>query len=294
MSQRTDLNPVEFNTDGAAKPALMPAKISNRARGTCVEARKTNGEVEILLYAEIGYFGIMAEDFKAMLDDAAGAPIVVKINSPGGDVFEAAAMFNDLLAYKNTVRVEIVGLAASAASFVAMAADEISMPDNAMMMIHRAFTFAGGNSDYLHVIADMTADVDHIIAKLYARRATDKAKDDSYFYSLMDKESWLTAEEAVAEGLADEVTEAVRITAKFDLSMFTNAPKGLGLTAREADKSPTKTDLERALRETGLSRAEARNVLKAGRATLAEQDTAGKERLTAALQNLLKTATEGV
>lgn len=294
MSLRNDLTQVDLAALGT-RPQAPAMSIFNRARGRKVEARDSKAGYEILIYDEIGYFGVSAIDVKTMLDDAAGRPVTLRINSPGGDVFDGFAIFNDLVAYPGEVTVEIVGLAASAASFIAMAGDQVVMAENSLMMIHRAWTCACGNTEFLHKMAEMTAEADQMMAGLYALHASDKAKDENHFLGLMSDETWLTPDEALAEGLIDSVGDQTKITARFDLSAFANVPKGLSLTDRQATAKPTKQDLVRALREAGLTRTDARTMLDAGQSAV-QSETGGDDSadFMAALQQLKEDAQKGV
>lgn len=148
-----------------------------------------------------------AATFKKSLDALGDVSTInLHINSPGGSVFEGVAIGNMLKQNKAQVHCFIDGLAASIASVIAMCGDTISMPKNAMLMIHNPQTGLWGNSADLRKAAD---DLDHInesMKQTYLSKAGDKIDMDT-LSSLMDAESWLSADEAVGYGLADEVLE---------------------------------------------------------------------------------------
>lgn len=180
---------------------------------------KANKEAEIWLYEEIGgWVGVsakkFADDLKALGDLT---KITLRINSPGGDVFDGNAIYNILKQHKARVEVFVDGLAASIASIVAMAGDEITIAENAMMMVHAPWTFAMGNADDLRKTIDMLDKVAETIVVTYARRTK---KDEQAIKDLMAAETWMTADEAIANGFADKTAEANQIAAHFDLSKF--------------------------------------------------------------------------
>ncbi|MDR3386918.1 MAG: Clp protease ClpP, partial [Rudaea sp.] len=111
---------------------------------------------EIRIYDEIGFWGTDAKTFISQFDEVAANAdeIVVAINSPGGDVFDAFAIYNALRRYAGRVTTRVDGVAASAASLVTMAGDRVVMPENAMLMIHNPWTVAAGTSADLRATAD--------------------------------------------------------------------------------------------------------------------------------------------
>lgn len=132
--------------------------------------------------------------------------INLHINSPGGSVFEGIAIYNMLKQNKAKINVYVDGLAASIASVIAMSGDAIFMPSNAMMMIHNPWTMAAGNANELRKQADDLDQITKSSVQTYLQKAGDKL-DEETLKQLMDDETWLTAQEAVDYGLADEVME---------------------------------------------------------------------------------------
>lgn len=193
-----------------------------------------DGNAEIFIYSDIGYdwwedkstAQLFAEELKNLGDVNS---IDLHINSNGGDVFDGQAIHSLIKNHKGFVTAYIDGLAASIATVIAMGADKVIMPKNAMMMIHNAWTGLYGNANDLRKMAD---DLDHIndtIVHTYLAKVKDKT-DEATIRDLMDKESWLNAEECLSLGLCDEVSEPVKMAAcltKEQAHKFKNAPKEL-------------------------------------------------------------------
>ncbi|MDX0897441.1 Clp protease ClpP [Sinorhizobium medicae] len=231
-----------------------------RAVGTKFDAKVENGGTVIDLYDEIGYWGTNARSFRARLKEASG-DITLRINSPGGDVFDGIAIYNDLLAYDGKVKIEVVGLAASIASIIAMAGDDITIADNAMFMVHNAWTIGVGNRHDFADVAGTLAKIDDALARTYAARTTTGIRA---IKQMMDDETWLTAKEAKEAGFATAIGSSADPKARFDLSVFASVPKSLVWDEDAASEAqPTKRDLERALtQDAGWSRSKARAALR--------------------------------
>ena len=160
---------------------------------------------ELLIYDEIGFWGIWAIDVAAALTTISG-PLHVRINSPGGDVFDGVAIYNLIADYPDQVTVTVDGLAASAASFIAMAGDTIRMNRASQMMIHDASGGCRGNAADMKAMAALLDMISGTIAGIYAGRAGGEV-DEWRERMLVDAGfgTWYTAEEAVEAGLADEL-----------------------------------------------------------------------------------------
>lgn len=169
--------------------------------------------VEISIYDEIGHYGVTAREFISELRQYAGQPISLSINSPGGSVFDALAIYNALRQHDGDVGVTVMGVAASAASLVAMAGDTITMPENAFMMVHNPLGVAMGNAEDMREVADLLDKLGDSIIGIYAARTS---LDHDGVKELLDAETWLTAADAAAYGFADAVTENKRIAASYD------------------------------------------------------------------------------
>lgn len=191
-------------------------------------------KAEIFIYSDIGYdfwdgkstAELFAEDLKSLGEVEF---IDIHINSKGGDVFDGQAIYSLLKQHRAKVTAYIDGLAASIASVIAMSADKVIMPENAMMMIHNAWTGIYGNANELRKMAD---DLDHIndsIVFTYLDKVDGKC-DESTIRELMDKESWLNAKQCLEYGLCDEISSPMKIAAKVGkeyLNKFKNIPEHL-------------------------------------------------------------------
>lgn len=177
---------------------------------------------EILIYDEIGVFGVTAKQFTDDLKAAGKAKtITLRLNSPGGSVFDGIAIYNALKRHPARKVVHVDGLAASIASVIAMAGDEVAMPENAMLMIHDPSGVVVGTSADMRSTAEA---LDRIKGGLVAAYRDKSGKPDDEIERLMAEETWLTAAEAVALGFADRVDKPVRIAASFDLMRFRHPP----------------------------------------------------------------------
>jgi len=181
-----------------------------------------NEGAEISIYDEIGAYGVSAKAFMADLGKLPDkAPLTLRLNSPGGSVFDAVAIYNALQRHAGNVTVSIDGIAASAASYIAMAGDEIIMPENAFLMIHDPSGMVMGTSADMRAMAEA---LDKIGASLLRGYAAKSGKTEKDIAKLMAKETWLDAAEALDIGFADTMAEPVKMAASFDVSRFQNTP----------------------------------------------------------------------
>lgn len=187
---------------------------------------------KVYIYDEIGFWGTTAEDFVQQLMLVTTDKIELHLNTPGGDMFDGLAIFNALKQHSAEVTTYVDALAASAGSYIALAGDKVIMARNATMMIHDASAMAWGNAADMREMADLLDGFSDNIADIYARKAGGTADE---WRGLMKEETWYTAKEAVASGLADEMTdpdeEAEEATNAWDLSVYAHA-------GREKAESP--------------------------------------------------------
>lgn len=185
--------------------------------------RNAAGPALVSIYDEIGFFGVSAADFMAEVSQIPG-DIELHLNSPGGDVFDGIAIYNQLKAAQSrgTVSVIVDGLAASAASFIAMAASPgaLEMCPNARMMIHDGFGMAIGNAADMREMADLLDDASNNIASMYAERT---GRPQAFWRAKMQTETWYSPEQAVADGLVDGIHGQAKPSNAWDLSVFRNA-----------------------------------------------------------------------
>lgn len=199
-----------------AAAASVPWRIMNKGAG----ARSEDGSwyrinnaaeddatqpLEVEIYGEIGYWGTSAEQFLAELKaaDDGQRPIVIAINSIGGEVGDGFAIHNALQRLGERVTARIDGFALSSAGIVAMGAHRVQMHDNAMLMMHNPWTWAAGDSEEFRKIADiMDQMLEGIVASFKHR---DLNIDDAELRRMINAETWLTASEAKDMGFVDEV-----------------------------------------------------------------------------------------
>lgn len=211
-----------------------------------IRAAAEPGVGELLIYGPIGpddglgwlFDEVTPKQFREDLD-ALGeiSELKVFINSMGGDVFAGQAIHSILQRHSAKVVVHVDGLAASIASIVAMAGDQIIMPRNAMMMVHNPWTVRAGDAEDFRQWAD---NLDQIRESMIAAYIGKTGMDRDELLELLDAETWMTAEEAVEMGFADKVEEAKQIAAsmmgsdrmvvngqEMDLTRYRNRPKNL-------------------------------------------------------------------
>ena len=181
----------------------------NHSPGYFKASMQNGGTLELDVYTVIGEtwdgLGITVGDVKDQMDCAKGfSDILVRVNSPGGSAFDGIAIYNLIRAQKVPVKVCVDGVAASAASIIAMAGDDIEMGENTMIMIHNALGLGIGNATELRKLADTLDKVSDSIATTYVNR-TGKTLDE--VHALMNEETWMSAKDAITNGFATHITE---------------------------------------------------------------------------------------
>lgn len=207
-----------------------------------VQARQSENTIGI--YDPIGESwdgsGVTAKRVAAQLRDIGDNQVTVDINSPGGNVFEGFAIYNLLRDHPRKVNVRVIGVAASAASVVAMAGDNIQIARAGFLMMHNTWTVAIGNRHDLRALADMMEPFDDALAEIYALRS---GGDKAGISVMLNQELWLNGAQAVEEGFADELLPADQIEESKDDVVAARA------TTRE---------MEALLRKAGLSHSQAK------------------------------------
>ena len=194
--------------------------------------------VEIFVYGDIGSrwdeYGVTAIDLVRELSTLDVDTINLRINSYGGSVPDGLAIYNALRRHRATVNVFVDGVAISCASYIAMAGDTVTMAKNAQMMIHAPWTWSDGNAVQLREQADILDRYAKAMASAYADKSG-KTYDQALAILTDGKDHWFLADEAVAEGFADEVGEEVAIAASlahsFDLTRFKRPAASLAAPA---------------------------------------------------------------
>lgn len=168
----------------------------------------------------------------------------VVINSPGGDMFEGLAIYEALRDHPGKVRVKVLGLAASAASLIAMAGDEIEVAESGYLMIHNAWVVAVGNKNQLRDVSIKLEEFDTTLSKIYSKRTGIEVADVS---KLMDAETWINGEEAVKMGFADKAAQLE--------------------TEPDETSENARAEIDLILAKSGVSRSERRRLLASYRST---------------------------
>lgn len=186
------------------------------------------GVAEVLLYDEIGAWGISAQQFARELKALGDLQrIDLRVHSPGGDVFEGTAIYNLLKHHPARVDGYVDGLAASMATVVLMACDTVYIPENGMMMIHKPWGITGGDADDMRRYVDLLDKIEDTMVTAYASK-TGKSADE--IKALLKEETWMTGREAVEAGFADQLTEplsaAAQLTSK-RMQEFNHMPQAL-------------------------------------------------------------------
>lgn len=191
------------------KPDL-PAAAMERWNGSIRAARDGDNSISIFDVIGADYWGdgVTASRIAGALRSLNGADVTVNINSPGGDMFEGLAIYNLLREYEGKVTVKVLGLAASAASIIAMAGDDVQIGRGAFLMIHNCWVYAMGNRHDLAQIAADMAPFDKAMSDIYQARS---GLDSTTIDKMMDGETYIGGSEAVEKGFADSLLSADEI-----------------------------------------------------------------------------------
>jgi len=191
----------------AAVSSQLQPRALDRWNAGVRAAADSDADRTISIYDVIGqdYWsgeGVTAKRVASALRSMGKGPVTVNVNSPGGDMFEGLAIYNLLREHSGEVTVKVLGLAASAASVIAMAGDTVQIARAGFLMIHNAWVMAIGNRNDLEEVAATLKPFDDAMASVYAART---GQDVKAMAKLMDAETWIGGEAAVADGFADEL-----------------------------------------------------------------------------------------
>ena len=236
-----------------------------------IEAKDDDNNAEIIIYDVVGWPYIDAFDLIRNLGTIKAKNISVRINSPGGDVFDGVAIFNALKEHPAHVTTKIEGLAASIASIIALAGDEVQAHKNAMYMVHDPWVLAAGNQYDLREIADILGKIGGNMLDIYYDKSNIGKRE---LKQMMKDETWFTAAEAKDRGLIDTILDTGAAKAKFDLSIYANVPDELEDSDREG-ATLSKQEIERALRDAGASRSFAKSIAARGSNGNSQRDVGG-------------------
>lgn len=232
-------------------------------------------ENSINIYSTIGDYGdgtgMTAKIMSSILRKAEG-DVTINLNSAGGDFFEGVAIYNLLKEYDGNVNVKIVGLAASAASVIAMAGDDIKIAESGFLMIHNAWTLAMGNKEDMRGVADMLEKFDESMASVYSQATGIELKQ---IKKMMAAETWISGAESVEMGFASSLLDS-------------------DATYEEKEKMPDSLKkVDSTLAKYGIPRSERRALLKdLSKPSAAEPTKPSASDLSEALKGLLSTLTK--
>lgn len=212
-------------------------------------------QAEIIIYDVIGWPFNDARDLVIAISDLKGRPILGRINSPGGDAFDAVALFNAFKDHDAPVTMRIEALAASSASYLALSGSEVQAYPNTMMMIHEPWTISVGDQYRFRDVADVLGQISGIMIDMYAAASTIGKRK---IKQMLKDETWMTAREMKDYGFIDTILDGQGAQAKFDLSIYSKAPNGF--VSSGGGRKLTEREIERALRDAGASRTFAKAV----------------------------------
>jgi len=240
-------------------------RISNRSpfqrKGrTAYKVENKADETTVYIYDEISWYGVDAQAFVKDFNKITSGTINLRVNSPGGSVFDGTTIFNAIQQHPSKTIAHVDGLAASIASVIVMAADEVIMAENAFLMIHNPWSMVAGDADDFRKEADLLDKVQGTIAKTYMDKS---GKEEKEVLAMMTDETWMTAQEAFDEGFVDAIGVGSKEKASattFDLSIFDKVPDKL----KKTDEDLTAREVERILRDAGCSNKQAKGIVSEG------------------------------
>ena len=184
-----------------------------------IQGKATDAVAEVYIFDEIGAYGITAQDFISEMKEYKDTPVNLRINCIGGDVFDGMAMYNIIKKREAKTTAYIEGIAASMGSVIALAADEVVMAENSLFMIHNAWGGAMGEAEDMRKTASILEKISGEIANIYERKTRLSL---NRIIEMMDKETWLNANEAYELGFIDLISDSIKVAAKYDVSKFKN------------------------------------------------------------------------
>ena len=225
-------------------------------------------KAEIWIYESIGEDwwtggGVTAKKFVEELQAITAKQIDLHINSPGGDVFDGVTIFNLLKQHDAKITTYIDGLAASIASIIALAGDQVVMAANALLMIHNPSGMVFGTADEMRKTADVLDKVRSTMTTVYTSKT---GKSENEINGLLDDETWMTADEAKEMGFIDSIADEMDLAAcaKFLPVMAKAGFKHIPPQITASGPAPTARDAEKSLRDAGFSHKQAKAILAEG------------------------------
>lgn len=230
----------------SVRSEILPRAFERWNPGLRAAVAEEEQDRSISIYDAIGYDywtgeGVTARRVASALRTLGAGPVTVNVNSPGGDMFEGLAIYNLLREHKGDVTVKVLGVAASAASIIAMAGDTVQIARAAFFMVHNSWVIAAGNRNDLRETADWLEPFDAAMADIYVART---GADTKAIAKLMDAESWIGGSAAIEQSFADELLPSDQV--------------GQGDAKAQAHAARR---LEAALRASGIPKSEAMRLI---------------------------------
>ena len=173
---------------------------------------------EVIIYDEIGMYGV---DAKSFISEIKSIPtnqnVLLRINSPGGSVIDGLAIYDAVNRMPQKVTSRVEGIAASMASVIALAADEVIMSENSLYMIHNVWGGEVGDSGDLRKAADLMDKMSDRLVNIYVSKT---GKSEDQIRSWMDEETWFNSSEAIEAGFINLIEEPIKLAAKFDINKY--------------------------------------------------------------------------
>lgn len=223
------------------KNLLMTNRMRERAP---VNLTNAADEATIYIYDVIDAdYGVGAKDVIGAINSLKDAKVLnIRINSPGGDVFEGRAIMEAIKRFEGKTVAHIDALAASAATSIALAADEVVMSDGALFMVHNASGLCWGDKNDMRQTADLLEKVEVAIVNDYT---TKTGMESTAIVDMMNAETWMTADEARANGFVDSIAKTGKAKNTWNLSAFDKAPKQSEPEPEPAPDGTTETNRNR-------------------------------------------------
>jgi len=248
---------------------MLTVRKTSAIRANRHEIQNKATEATVYLYGDIGgWFGVDQLEFIKEFNTIDAGTIHLRVDSSGGDVFAARAIKTAIMQHKAKVIAHIDGIAASAASFLVMGADEIEIVNGGFIMIHNAMSFIDilgyFNADDLQKLIDDLGKEKDLHGKINESIAADYMKKSGNskekVLEWMAAETWFTAQEALENKFADRIYDGEPVDGSYDLSIFAKTPEAV----KQRNKNLSKRTLEKALRDAGLTNKEAKKILAEG------------------------------
>ena len=244
---------------------------------------KSSDVLDISIHEEIGLWGVSARDFIKELRSHKNISVInLSIHSPGGNVLDGFAIYNALASHPAKIYASVEGVAASAASFILLSGDVISMPEDSFLMIHNAWGGAIGDSDELRKTADIIDKLQDSIVNIYQKRT---GKDEDELREMMSEETWMNAADALEHGFIDTITDAIDVAAKINKFSrhFKNMP--VQYTKNDIEQIDSLQDAEKFLRDSGSFSRRSAKALLDRISMIIEDDSNDVENEDATIQN---------